>query len=113
MTDETRTYRALMRIESTLARIEAKLDTLFAVLQCRMEAIMADLTALEAQVKENTTVEGSAIVLIKGLADQLAAAGTDPAKLAALQSQMKASADALAAAVAANTQPPPAPPAAG
>jgi hypothetical protein len=39
------------------------------------------------------------------LHDQLAAAGTDPAKLEALRSSLKSSADALAAAVAANTTP--------
>lgn len=64
---------------------------------------MAAIDDLTAQVAENTTVEGSAITLIQGIAAQLAAAGTDPAKLAALQTQLKASGDALAAAVAANT----------
>ena len=43
------------------------------------------------------------VTLIKGLAAQIAAAGTDPAKLQALQASLKASADDLAAAIAANT----------
>ncbi len=60
---------------------------------------MADLTALTAQVAQNTTVEGSAITLINGLAAQIAAAGTDPVALAALQTQLKTSSDALAAAI--------------
>lgn len=71
---------------------------------------MADLTALTAQVAQNTSVIGSALTLIQGFAAQLAAAGTDPAKLADLTAQLKAQDDALAAAVAANT--PAAPPAA-
>jgi tryptophanyl-tRNA synthetase len=64
---------------------------------------MADLTALTAQVQANTSVEQSAVTLIQGIASQLAAAGIDPTKLAALQSQLSTSATALAAAVAANT----------
>ncbi len=68
-----------------------------------------ELDTLTAQVTANTTVEGSAIVLIQGLASQIAAAGTDPAKLSALSASLKVSADALAAAITANT--PAAPPA--
>lgn len=64
---------------------------------------MADLTSLTAQVAQNTTVIGSAKALISGFAAQLAAAGTDPQKLADLQSQLASSDDDLAAAVAANT----------
>lgn len=73
--------------------------------------IMSALTDLQAQVTANTTVEGSAVTLIQGIAKQLAdaiAAG-DPAALAALSTNLKTSADALAAAVAANTQAPPVP----
>jgi hypothetical protein len=67
---------------------------------------MATLVELEAQVDANTTVEGSALLLIQGIAKQLAdliAAGADPVKLQALADKLKTSADALAAAVAANT----------
>ena len=63
----------------------------------------AELDALTAQVEANTTVEQSAIALIQGLASQITAAGTDPAKLSALTSQLTASATALASAIAANT----------
>ena len=62
-----------------------------------------ELDALEVQVAENTNLEASAIALIQGLADQIAAAGNDPAKIAALSTQLKASATALAAAITANT----------
>ena len=64
---------------------------------------------LEAQVTANTSVENSALLLIQGIAAQLVAAGTDQTKLDALAANLKASGDALAAAVAANT--PAAPPA--
>lgn len=58
---------------------------------------------LTAQVKANEDVESSAVLLIQGIAAQIAAAGVDPAKLADLTASLKASADALSAAVVANT----------
>lgn len=64
---------------------------------------MANLDALTAQVKANTDVEASAVVLIQGIAAQLAAAATDPVAVAALAAQLKGSADALSAAIVANT----------
>jgi hypothetical protein len=64
---------------------------------------MADLTALTAQVAQNTSVEASAVTLIQGLAAQITAAGTDPVALATLTSQLNASAAALSAAITANT----------
>lgn len=70
---------------------------------------MVDLTALTAQVTANTTVIESALTLINGFAAQLAAAGTDPVALKALQDQLAAEDTKLADAVAANT--PAAPPA--
>lgn len=64
---------------------------------------MATIDTLTAQVAQNTTVVGSALTLIQGFAAQLAAAGTDPAKLQALQDELASSDTALSAAVAANT----------
>jgi len=89
---------------SLLRQVMAKLD----VLTNKENTIMSALDDLTAQVAQNTTVIGSALTLIQGLAAQLAAAGTDPVKLAALQASLKQSDDDLAAAVAANT--PAAPP---
>jgi hypothetical protein len=66
-------------------------------------ASAAALAALQAQVQQNTTVEASAVTLIQGLAAQITAAGTDPAALAALTTNLNTSATALAAAIAANT----------
>lgn len=65
--------------------------------------IMADLTSLTAQVQANTQVETSAVTLIQGLADQLRALANDPVAIAALADQLKGSADALSAAIVANT----------
>ncbi len=89
------------------ATTESKLNEILALLKTvvsQEKTIMADLTALEAEVKKNTDVETSAVVLIQGLADQLAAAGTDPIKLEELRVKLSDSADALGAAVAANTK---------
>jgi hypothetical protein len=58
---------------------------------------------LVAQVKANEDAEDSALLLINGFAARLTAAGTDPVKLAALSTDLKTHADALAAAVVANT----------
>lgn len=92
-------------ILARLASIERKIDRLFS-----LEVLMSkELDDLEAQVTKNEDVEKSAVVLIQGIAAQLAAAGTDPAKLKALSAGLQSSADALAAAVAANTAPPPTP----
>ncbi|WP_236674308.1 hypothetical protein [Paraburkholderia hospita] len=74
---------------------------------------MSALDDLKAEVAATLTVEQSAVTLIQGIAAQLAAAlanQTNPdSALVDLTNQLTASADALAAAVAANT--PAAPPA--
>lgn len=64
------------------------------------------LDGLTAEVARNTSVEQSALTLIQGLSQQLKDAGTDPAKLNALVTQLEQNDDALAAAVAANTAAP-------
>lgn len=72
---------------------------------------MAAIDDLTAAVTADTTVEQSAITLINNIAAQLAAAGTDPAKLSALTTTLQTNSAALAAAVAANTAPAPTAPA--
>lgn len=62
----------------------------------------AEFDALVAQVTANTDVEASAVALIQGIAAQLAAAPT-AAQVSALSTQLKTSADSLAAAITANT----------
>lgn len=68
-----------------------------------LKHIMNELDDLTAQVKQNTDVTQSALVLIQGLKTKLDAAGTDPAKLKALRDELAASDTALASAVTANT----------
>lgn len=72
-----------------------------------------DLSGLEAEVTNNDTVDGSAIALINGIAQQIADAIaaddiTDATNINALVGRLRTSSDALAAAVAANTPTPPA-----
>lgn len=62
-----------------------------------------DISGLETEVTEATTVMQSAKVLIDGFKARLADAGADPAKLAQLQSDLDTNSNALAEAVAANT----------
>jgi hypothetical protein len=67
------------------------------------EKIMAAIDDLATAVAAEDTVIDSAITLLKGLSVALAAAGTDPVKLAALQTDITAKTKTLADAVAANT----------
>jgi hypothetical protein len=64
---------------------------------------MAAIDDLTAAVARQTTVTKSALTLIQNLAAAITAAGTDPAKLAALTAALNANDDELAAAVLANT----------
>ena len=88
------------------AELSAKLDQVLAkldVLTQKEKQMALTLDALTAQVTANTSAEASAIALIQGLADQIAAASGNQAAVDALAVQLKASADALGAAVVANT----------
>lgn len=99
-------------VQESLKRIEARQEHLERVLLLEGKLMTKALEDLAAQVQANTAAEASAVQLIKGLADQLAAAATDPVQVSALAAQLKTSAEALAAAVVANTHAaPPAPPA--
>jgi hypothetical protein len=70
----------------------------------RMEKnIMAQLDALTTQVKANTDAEASAVILLNGLAAKIAQIATDPVAVKALSDELKTSADALGAAIVANT----------
>jgi len=86
--------------------IDAKLDRILHLLETligKEERLMQNLAALTSQVEANTSVEASAVLLINGIAAQLAAVSTDPVAVQALADKLKASSDTLAAAVAANT----------
>ena len=84
------------------ARLDAILDQLGLVVG-NQETMMAAIDDLQAAVAAEDTVIDSAITLIQGIPALIAAAGVDPAKLAALQSDITTKSSALAAAVAANT----------
>src|ERR1035437_7329908 len=70
------------------------------------EKIMAKIDDLAAAVAAEDTVIDSAVVLLQGLPALIAAAGTDPVKLAALQADIAAKTTALSAAVLAGTPTP-------
>lgn len=68
-----------------------------------VQIMSAEQDALAVQVAQQLTVEQSAITLIQGIAAQVADAAGDKTKALALAANLKASADALSAAVVANT----------
>lgn len=99
-----------LRITEELQAINRKLSRLmfFTQLILQEEFYMGiELDNLAAQVRANTDLEQSAILLITGIAEKLKAAAQDPAKVTALAAELKASATDLAAAIDANTEPPP------
>lgn len=61
---------------------------------------------LTAQVAKNSEVLDSAVVLINGIADRIAAAGVDPVKLQALTTELRDKDQILADAVTAGTPTP-------
>ncbi len=96
------------------AEVARKLDLILNAvggLVAQGKVTLKQLDDLTAEVAENTKVEESAKTLIEGLAEQIKAAGTDPAKLQALTDSLTASKADLAAAITANT--PAAPPTGG
>jgi hypothetical protein len=69
----------------------------------KIDKMGQELDTLTTEVSETATVIDSAVVLLKGLKAALDAAGTDPAKLAALSASLDSKQNELAAAVAENT----------
>lgn len=94
-----------------LGRIEFKLDFIIKGLAIMSSQVSQNFLDLQAEVTADGTVESSAITLLNGLSEQLAAAiaantDGDTAALPNLLSQLTTSSSALAAAVTANTIPP-------
>jgi S-adenosylhomocysteine hydrolase len=86
--------------------VNRKLDAILGMLQeskNREVQMSAELDALTTKVEETTTVVGSAIALLGGLATQVAALKNDPAKLQALADTLQATKQSLADAIVANT----------
>jgi enamine deaminase RidA (YjgF/YER057c/UK114 family) len=85
---------------------DAKLNDLFYLnwlIYFRQEHLVALIDDLTQDVADESTVIDSAVQLLDNLSAQLAAAGTDPAKLAQLKSTIDANKQRLADAVQANT----------
>ena len=62
-----------------------------------------DLSALEAEVTRDESVDSSASTLLKTLFDEVEAHKNDPVAIQALVDRVRASNDSLSAAVSANT----------
>jgi chromosome segregation ATPase len=100
-------------IDARLTACETQLQALAQLVQKEkqtMGAYASALSALQQQVASEVTVEQSAVTLIDGIAVQLqnaqqvlASQGADTTTLQNLTTQIQASSQALAAAVAANT----------
>lgn len=110
MAEDENLERLAVQLLIDIDRRTQRIERLLYRTLTKENVIMANLAALTTEVQNTTTVEESAVALINGLAAQIAAAGTDPVALQALQDQLATERDALAAAVTANT---PATPAAG
>lgn len=93
---------AVARIDRNVSRLVG--DT--KQMEMQMAAIDDAITNLTTQVQANTDAEASAVHLIQQLATLIGASATDPAAVTALAQKLKDSADALAAAVTANTPTP-------
>lgn len=77
-----------------------------ATLTRSIDLMSKQLDALKAKVNEQVEVTKSAITLIEGIAAKLKEVKDDPAALEALTNELDSSVDALAEAVAANTDKP-------
>jgi hypothetical protein len=95
-------YEVLKRLDA----LEAKFGQLLALVSSmlKLEKIMSqELDNLATQVKANTDAEQSAVTLLGNLSDLIKQAGTDPAKLQQLTTDLDASKQKLAEAIVANT----------
>jgi len=95
---------AVARIDRNVARLLGETQRV----ETKMAAVDDALQALTDQVTANTSAEASAAALISELAGMIQTHVDNPVALTDLAAKLKASADALAAAVTANT-PVPAP----
>jgi hypothetical protein len=68
-----------------------------------MHKMANELGDLEAEVQQNSNAIDSAVTLIEGLADKIAQAGTDPARLQAITAELRTKRDALAQAIVTGT----------
>jgi uncharacterized membrane protein len=98
---------------SDLAKMDRKLDAIIralGVVQAQEAKEVAALDQITADVQANTDTVQSAISLITNLAQMVRDAGTDPAALEALATQLEENSQSLADAVVRNTPSSPAEP---
>lgn len=100
-------YSVLTRLDSIAASIA---DLTMRVINLEKH-MSAELDRIEASVEQLKTVEASAVALLGSLAQLIRDSVNDPARLTKLANDLDATKVDLAAAVAANTPTPPAPPA--
>jgi predicted nucleic acid-binding Zn-ribbon protein len=108
---ESRELRELRRhVDREMDRVHVKLDTILRAIivetqmtEKAMSAMSDAVDDLSEQVEANTSAEKSASDLISKLATLITENAADPAAVRDLAGRLKASADALAAAVVANT----------
>lgn len=80
-----------------------ELKKLSSLITKNQNTVMADLKTITDAVEKETTVDASIITLLTQISDELKAAGTDQTALDALAQKINDNADAIAAAVTANT----------
>jgi len=88
------------------ALVDEKLNKIIGLLeeaQGKENALMAEITGLETKIHELITAVSAAVLLIQGFPARLEAAGVDPAKVAALETEVANATANIAAVVAANT----------
>lgn len=118
ITDQFRDdFKTMVSQQRTIIQLLRQLTTANAKDAKQMAAIDDELTALQTSVTNNTNATTAAEALIGGISAQIAAAvaaaqaaGATPAQLAeitALQTSIDTNTTGLAAAVTANTTPPP------
>ncbi len=78
-------------------------DGILGVIQEEVLSMTKQLDDLKVQVANTTTVEDSAVAMIQGLSEQIAALKDDPAALQSLSDSLSAKSAALAKAIADNT----------
>lgn len=73
------------------------------IINFKLKKVMQTLDELKALVEQENSVIDSAITLLNGLSEKIAALTPDQAAIDALATEVKAKSDALAAAITANT----------
>lgn len=100
---------AIEQLQQVTVRKQGEMATTLESLLLIGESMSAQLDRIKASVTRNGDVIDSGITLIKGLADEIRSLKAEPEQLVALADSLDAKADALAAAIAANTPASPAP----